>query len=316
MPDPKAVRRVNSKADSHTLGEALFGLHHEELYWVAKALMERGTDRLEEGSFLVKDLFGVSGKGTILISSPAMLRAVVRHPRNEEMRGQQTAILKESLLDRKTDLSCLMRIAPDGTLTILSIQGVMNDGFSIRAIWTAGLDLHSVLEAQRDFGPVEPVAKALFRDGYHGHVCLDSMILRDGWHLRIVEINARKPMGLVNHHIDRFLSKFGVTGRLVQFSMQVQSSLTFAALLDRLDREALFFRADRPWGLLPLSARILVVTRRTGLGGEIRECSHPGRLYTSVISGVRRRTRSSSGRRCRTSLPSHRKLRQPSGPDR
>ncbi|MFD1906532.1 hypothetical protein ACFSQ7_25010 [Paenibacillus rhizoplanae] len=53
-----------------------------------------------------------------------------------------------------------------------------------------------VLERAGYFDVMIQVANDLFKDGYFGPVCIDSMVLKDGTLVPIVEINARKIYGI------------------------------------------------------------------------------------------------------------------------
>ncbi|MFD2876798.1 hypothetical protein ACFTAO_13755 [Paenibacillus rhizoplanae] len=57
---------------------------------------------------------------------------------------------------------------------------------------------------------MEEACKDLFETGYHGEVCIDSMLLASGELVPIVEINARKSMGLINHHINQYVRQYSL----------------------------------------------------------------------------------------------------------
>ena len=160
-----------------------------------------------------------------------MLKRVARHLGKQEKKGKQTQFLLEPLLAKETDFSCQFKIDPTGKLEIVSVQVMRNAGFAFAGIATADAYFYQQLTNAGYFAQVEAIATALFQEGYHGPVCLDSMTLTDGSIVPVVEINARKSMGLVNHFVDQYLRRFDMQGSVRFFSLGLRAELPFEQLL-------------------------------------------------------------------------------------
>lgn len=283
IPGLEAVKKVNSKAYSHRISKQLLENQVGQIAHSAKEVGVLGKEFLRKSLFLIKDNCGVSGKGNLLIASDNILERIVRHLNEQEKRGKRTELLLEPLLDKCVDFSCHFKIGLKGEVTIVSVQQMQNRGASFSRIWTAGLQLRQKLERSEYFEHVETIARALHREGYFGYVCVDSMILRNGQIVPVVEINARKSMGLINHFIDRFLSQYSVCGKLVCFTLQMSLHIKFEELLDRMRKRKVLFQKRVPSGLFPLSANTLQVNRKSaGMKKSLR--FYKGRLYAAIAT--------------------------------
>ncbi len=281
-PNIKVVQKVNSKLFSHTLSKRLFEDTVGELIYSANELERKGNQFLEHSSFLIKDGFGVSGKGNVLVSSPQILKRIVKYIAKQESTGQETRFLLEPFLDKQIDFSCQFEIGSKGQVNIKSIQKMQNAGFAFSGIQTAEPDFQAKLDRLGYFAQVEAIAAALYQDSYFGPVCLDSMVLKDGKIVPVVEINARKSMGLINHYIDRFLSKFSRQGCLMFFSLGLTYPVTFSEIIDKMRQENILFLRDKPNGILPLSSQTLDLNWK--LYKDRNYKTYKGRLYVSIVS--------------------------------
>ena len=282
-PDITTIRTVNSKVFSHQLAKELFpdttgGIIH------ASSELEPFSATLTEGaSFLIKDEFGVSGKGNLLISSPQILKRIVKHLSKQERAGKTTRFLLEPFLDKDIDFSCQFEIDVTGQLHVRSVQTMENSGFAFSSIQTADQTFQDYLERQSYFEQVEAIAKRLYQVGYYGPVCLDSMRLKNGSIVPIIEINARKSMGFINHYLDRFFAQFSARGNLTFFNLGYSNAISFAHLLEKMKQENILFLKHKPTGILPLSANALTVNWQ--LRPYQEQKMYKGRLYASIVAG-------------------------------
>lgn len=282
LPPGETVRQVNSKAYSTLLGQKLgFGAHSEMVYCGAE-LSAKGRRFLENGPFLVKDLYGVSGKGNILINSVRMLERIVKHVEAAELKGNQSHFVIEAFLDKELDFSCGLVINENGQMEIVSIQKMINHQFAYGGSETADAEFCSFLERQNYFDTVAEIAGALYEAGYFGPVCLDSMLLKTGAIVPIIEINARRSMGFINYQVDCRLKQFGVKGTLMKLDLGITDSLTVEAILTNLAAKKVLFRKERESGVLPLSANTLLGNRRFQAEGGAPQVLK-GRMYFSVV---------------------------------
>jgi hypothetical protein len=282
--DIEIVKKVNSKIFSHQLAKQFFPTTVGEIVRSASDLQEIGDRLLQSSPFLIKDEFGVSGKGNLLIDSSQVLQRIVAYIAKQEREGKRTQFLLEPLLDKQTDFSCQFEIEATGETQILSIQTMQNSGFAFSSIRTAELSFQEFLDRAGYFDWVQAISSELYRVGYWGPVCLDSMVLQSGRIVPLVEINARKSMGFINYSTDQFLSQFSTQGEMMFFSLGLSIEVTFSELLQRLERAEILFRSDRPQGFLPLASNTFTINCVRHQASPISSKAYKGRLYGSVIA--------------------------------
>ncbi len=283
LPDIETVKRVNSKSYSTTLAREVSAGYNGRIVGSAQELLLAGELLLSSSAMLIKDTFGVSGKGNILVNNNHALHSICRYLEKQEAKGKTTELILEPLLAKELDFSCHLHIHRQGGCRIFSVQVMDNKGFSFSGIQTADQGLCSKLTASGYFEIVERVASALFREGYFGPVCVDSMLLTDGTVVPIVEINARKSMGLINYRLNSFLERYRVSGRLSTFSFTTDQPVMFTAFFHHLQEAGLLFEPGKTSGLLPLSANTFDINHQ--LASVLHQPGRRGRLYASVIAG-------------------------------
>lgn len=276
LPPVEVVARVNSKTWSHRLASELSLFGAGLLVKSAEALAAEGRRLLAEGALVVKDPFGVSGKGSIVVRSAAELDRLGFHLRKQVEAGKRVELLVQPLYDRAVDFSCHFEVEPE-RLRVHGVQVMDNDGFAFSALRPATADLRELLERQGYWRVIESIARALEREGYRGPVCVDSMLLRDGTLVPLLEINARKSMGLLNH---RLRARVGpeLETRLESLNLTFEQRTDFGALLEAMRRRRLLYEGAGP-GVLPLSARAVVAN----LDGLQVGSAARGRLYAALV---------------------------------
>ncbi|MGG4343179.1 hypothetical protein [Paenibacillus lautus] len=288
FPDLETVVRVNSKKYSSRLlasiGEKRYGMEANS----AAEIEAIGTTLLKRGPYLLKDLFGVSGKGNLLIDSEAMQRRIAEHLYKQEGSGLRVQFLLEPLLSKVTDFSSHWFIRENGEKEFISVQRMMNHQQNYSGSIQADKAFNGMLENAGYFAVIEKALRALAEDGYHGFVCFDSMILEDGEVVSIVEINARKSMGLINAYLDKSWEPYGHTGWLTFFSLGLPQGFTFGKLLQALRESALLLSALGDYGIVPLSSNTVMVNeiltrRRIAEGTQNKRGMPKGRLYAAVL---------------------------------
>jgi hypothetical protein len=284
LPESEVVIRVNSKLYSYGLHDRIGLKKYGKVLNSGQELMELEKEIGDNKRFfLIKDTYGVSGKGNILITSAGVLNRVAKHLIAQEEKGLATCFIAEPLLDKKMDFSCQINIDSQGTCRVLSIQTIYNNGFSYLGSMTATEKFRAILEKKGYFEIIHKVAVELYKDGYFGDVCIDSMLLKNDEIAPLIEINARKSMGLINHFIDEFLSRFSLKGFFIFFSMGYKGAIQMDELLDKFEAENLLFSPDKKAGVIPLSSNTLFINR--DLDMSIRKDKlYKGRLYLSVVS--------------------------------
>ena len=151
FPDIETVKKVNSKLYSYTITENLFGYTLGSIVESSDELRSAGSSLLDRGPFLLKDLFGVSGTGNILIESLNRLELMVRQCKKQEKTGKRTQFLIQPLLKKEVDFSCHLEVQSNGVVNFLSVQIMSNKGFSFSGIKTAEDELIRFLETSDYF---------------------------------------------------------------------------------------------------------------------------------------------------------------------
>ncbi|OPA72857.1 hypothetical protein BVG16_31825 [Paenibacillus selenitireducens] len=288
LPDIETVVRVNSKMYSNQLlariGEKCCGTEANSVAEMKAA----GNALLKQGPYLLKDPFGVSGKGNLLIDSEAMQRRIAEHLHKQEESGLRSQFLLEPLLRKETDFSSHWFIRENGEKDFISVQRMINHQQNYGGSIKADKAFIHLLENAGYFNVMEKALRLLAEDGYHGFVCIDSMILKDGGVVSIVEINARKSMGLINAYLDKCWETYGLTGWLTFLSLGLPEGFAIGRLLHALRVSGLLLTAPGGYGIVPLSSNAVMVNeiltrRRIAEGTQNKWAMPKGRLYVSVV---------------------------------
>lgn len=167
-------------------------------------------------------------------------------------------------------------IAEDGAYQLISVQRLANDEFAYQESYTPEPEFLQMLEGKGYFDLMERIAKGLYSDGYYGHVCVDSMQLRNGDLIPLIEINARKSMSLIKNQVDRFLTPQDLQGNLRYYSVTTTNAeLQFEDLLAAMEDSDLLYRPGKDAGIIPLTANTLTINRKA-------DKPYKGRLYVSM----------------------------------
>lgn len=293
QPSLETVRKVNAKTYSSRLKERLGLSNPGQIVTSADELEQEGRKLLMEGTFLVKDDFGVSGKGNLHITSLQMLERIVAYLGQQERKGKRVCLILEPFLEKEQDFSCQFVVSEAGEVEIVSVQLLANSSFSYRESLLPDAGFMEMLEDKGYFSFMKAIGSQLWADGYFGDVCVDSMTLRDGSLEEIVEINARRSMSLIKHHLDVFLTERSLLGSMTNYTLSHQGTLSYEALLDKLEQAKLLFTDSREEGVMPLSANTLYVNTGgrdapnpdNGMnGGTDTGRKGKGRLYLAMIA--------------------------------
>ncbi|MER6409283.1 peptide ligase PGM1-related protein [Streptomyces viridosporus] len=263
VPGGEQVVRVNGKAWSSLLA-ARHGLPGAgRVVRSAAELAEAVRSYVEPGHsvVLVKDSYGVAGRGTFEVTSERRLARLVAHLRRQEDRGLAVEFVVQPLYDRVADFSSHLLINPDGSWRLLGVQHLANSGYRHEM---SGPVPHALVgDLRRPAHPevMELVARSLAGEGYLGPVCVDSMVLRDGTWIPILEVNARMSMGGLNLRLDNRVREHGLRSHLWQEDVTIHDSFDVDHLLKLLREEGLLYEGGSGAGVLLLVGGALVAPR-------------------------------------------------------
>jgi len=287
------VKTVNSKIYSwqlrcditDKLGASCFS--SREVGVESEAILAQGR------KVLIKEAFGVSGHGSVLIDGKKALERICRYIENKEKTGGKAAFVVEPFLTKTVDFSCHFSINVNGEINLFGVQRMRNQGFCFNKVEPAEDSLINLLDNQGYFEVVEKIAETLFNDGYYGPVCLDSMLTTDGI-VQIVEINARKSMGLINLSFNAHLGNPTERSVLGFYNLRVPGNFTFDDLLYRLHERRILLSRTNCRGAALLNAGGLTVNIADSALPEspfdmqsadsCNSVTGVGRIYFSILS--------------------------------
>ncbi len=289
FPSMPCVKEVNSKGYSYKLRRRLGLDYGAVLVNSAEELLTLGATLLNQHKqgVVVKELYGVSGKGNLLIQSPAILERIARFLDKQERKGCLTQLLLEPFLEKERDFACAAFIGRDQSVRILTVQEMKTIGLAYGGSSKMQSDLYTYIEQSGYFRYIASACEALGRTGYFGDVCFDSMLLQDGSVIPIVEINARKSMTLFKYHLDRRLEVSGLEALFSYAPLLAPPGFSFSHLVKLLEEEKLLFAPGQPEGILPLSANTINQMDQR----EAANCNRKqrGRIYFAAAARTQER---------------------------
>ncbi|RFU41907.1 ATP-grasp domain-containing protein [Actinomadura logoneensis] len=295
-PSAAVCKAVNSKIYSRRLADAL-GVRQargwtcddvaemEEAFGAARTLLAAGR------RVVVKDAFGVSGKGIELVEAEPrldrLLRMISRNVRRAG--GDRLGVVVEEWVDKRADLNYQFTVGRGGSVHFDFVKEALTEsGVHKGHRIPARLAEHQVAEL-KDVS--HRLGEKLAADGYYGVVGVDAMVDPDGGLYPVVEINARNNMSTYQAAIqEAFLEGWGGRTALArQYPLRLTRPLPFGRLRDLLT-DLLFTHASGT-GLLvnnhatvnaaaPEDGAAAVGASSTAGPGE----SFAGRLYGVVIA--------------------------------
>ncbi len=281
FPEINIIKKVNSKIYSSEINKSLNSKYPFEIVHSSKELYEKGLEYLSNSSIIVKDPFGVAGKGSLVISNDGILHRIVSYISSQENAGRSVDFIIEPFLDKERDFSCQLFIHKSGNFDILSINETLNIGNSYRGSYTPNKMFINFIREKGYFSIIEEVAAQLYKDGYYGDVCIDSMILKNGDLVPVVEINARKSMGLIKYNVDKYVMNFNLNCDLTFFNVAFSTNISYEQIMKVMEKEALLFKQNMNKGVIPLSPNALFINRYLDRNKEMK--SYKGRLYLAIL---------------------------------
>lgn len=253
LPPVPVVKAVNSKIYSRRVAAELglpqaVGWECETVAEFAAAAGEAARSVAAGRRVGVKDAYGVSGKGIVVVDDPRRLDQLVRMVtrRAEKTGDQRIALVIEEWADKALDLNYHFTVGRDGHVRFDFVKEALTEhgvhkGHRIPARISAAHTAQLVDTADR-------LGARLAADGFHGVVGVDAITTTDGGLLPVLEINARNNMSTYQTALqERFMGP-GSVALARQYDLTLTGPVSFADLADRLGD--LLFTAERGTGLL------------------------------------------------------------------
>ncbi|SHI58668.1 hypothetical protein SAMN02745163_00432 [Clostridium cavendishii DSM 21758] len=281
--DYKIVKNVNSKVYSQNLSKILNLKYYGEIISSHEELVLLSNEAKFNNGLLIKDPYGVSGKGNMLLNSKVLINRIAKYLKAQEDKGLKTLFVVEPFLQKEIDFSCGLNISKEGKIKIISVQKMINSNFAYLGSITADKDFVDYLYRNNYFYTIEKIADKLHEDGYFGDVCIDSMILANGDIVPIIEINCRKSMGFINYYLDQYLKRYNLKGSLCFLNLGYKKDLTFEILFEALKSKGLIFYSNLTTGLIPISSNTMFINRDLDISPK-EEKIYKGRFYMCIVS--------------------------------
>lgn len=239
--DPALCARLNDKAEARRLAQAA-GLDVtagrvcgvDELVPAYHDLARR----FQRVAF--KELYGVSGRGIVLVDSPARAdvfrRALARRFAAAGAAGGGAAggggLLVEGWYEATASLNCQFLIGDGAVYPYFAGAQLLDGGMFIGSVLPAAAALPAD-EVARHMAGAGRAAEELARLGYRGVAGIDTLATRDGELFPVIEINARFNFSTYFYAARRLLgSPPAAVGRW--FELRLERALSFDGLLAAL----------------------------------------------------------------------------------
>jgi hypothetical protein len=229
VPDANTARRVNSKIYSRRLVEEL-NLHAipghccETVDEFRAALTPLPT---QDKPVIVKDAYGVSGKGLLVLDDPARADSVLRMAERRAQRNVDRSmyVVVEQFVHKRLDLNYQITISRTGKVSLDFVRQTLTSG----GVHQANVIPVDISERVHDeiAHAAEVVGAALFADGYFGVAGIDALLTVDDVLHPVLEINARLTMSTYQ---GRVLERFHPPGSIAtarHYPLRLAKPVTF-----------------------------------------------------------------------------------------
>jgi hypothetical protein len=279
VPGADVFERVNSKIYSRRLTAAA-GLrevpgHTCETVDEFLAVL----DEIGDETVVVKDAYGVSGKGLVLVDNPAKasgLRKLVTR-RAARSGDDRMHVVVERWLPKRFDLNYQFTVARDGLVTFDFVkQALTEDGVHKGHLVPADLTPGHHEELRH---AAEVVGARLYADGFSGVAGVDAILGADDVLHPVLEINARLNMSTYQGGVTERCLPPGYSCLAKHYTLRLAARCSFDAVRDALGPLLAGRGADR----------VIITCAGTLNANAADEAPFEGRLYAVLIAPDRDR---------------------------
>jgi D-alanine-D-alanine ligase-like ATP-grasp enzyme len=284
VPGPAVFERVNSKIYGRRLAEAaglrpVPGANCESRQEFADVLARYRTG-LTDRPVVVKDAYGVSGKGLIVLDHPDRADRLLRMVQRRADRGgdDRLAVVVEEWLPKRCDLNYQVTVARDGRSRFDFVkQAITENGVHKGHLMPAELSSAQLAEIEH---AASLVAGRLHADGFHGVVGVDAIVGADETIYPVLEINARLNMSSYQGALTERFQPAGHVALARHYPVRLTAPISFAGV-----RRVLGRLAD------PDPERRLLITCFATVNANAGSGTGPfdGRLYALLVARDRER---------------------------
>lgn len=285
VPDAATFERVNSKIYGRRLAaeakvRCVPGACCESVAEFA-ATMRDYRRRLGSGELrvVVKDAYGVSGKGLVVLDGPAKVDQLERMVlRRAERRGdQRLEVVVEEWLPKRWDLNYQVTISRDGQVSLDFVkQAITENGVHKGHLMPPELTSYQYYEIET---AAHRVGQRLYADGYYGVAGVDAIVDTRGTVFPVLEINARLNMSTYQGGVTERFQRAGQVAMARHYPLRLDGPCTFDDLR-RILGPALDLGEDE---------RFVVTCFGTVNANAHRPAPFEGRLYAMLIAADKQR---------------------------
>jgi Pre ATP-grasp domain/Carbamoyl-phosphate synthase L chain, ATP binding domain len=293
VPDAATFERVNSKIYGRRLVDSA-GLRPvpgeccESVAELADALRRREGALAAGRQVVVKDAYGVSGKGMMLLDSTARARRLLSMAERRAARSGdgRLEVVVEDWLPKRFDLNYQVTVDRDGRVAL---------DFVKQALTERGVHKGHVMPPDLDDGQLAEihtaamtVGRALYQDGFTGIAGVDAILGEDGLIYPVLEINARLNMSTYQGSVtERFLPP-GHAALARHYALTLDAPCGFEQVRAALGALAdLSPSSDRDTAEAQAGGRVVITcfgTLNARAAATADGSTFEGRLYTLLIA--------------------------------
>ncbi|SDT80725.1 hypothetical protein SAMN04489716_9330 [Actinoplanes derwentensis] len=286
-PPYDTVVRVNSKSWSNEIvrrnGWAGAGEVAHDTTELRRLVTAHGS-----ADVVVKDPYGVAGRGSLVVTSPRVLDSIVRHLDAQVAAGAYVEVIVQARYRRRLDFSTHWEINPDGSAEPGAVVQTDNRDFTYAGSRPATDELLRTLDETDHPEIAATVAGELSKDGYHGPVCIDGMVIEEGTVVPVLEVNARTSMGMIGLALQARAASCGLQAVLRHLPVRVGTARAFERLAGELERDNLAFDGKSPGALLVTAGTLVPPRGRLCLALFTERPSDEVVLLTAVATAAGR----------------------------
>nr|WP_042193691.1 ATP-grasp domain-containing protein [Kibdelosporangium sp. MJ126-NF4]CEL20851.1 hypothetical protein [Kibdelosporangium sp. MJ126-NF4]CTQ98344.1 hypothetical protein [Kibdelosporangium sp. MJ126-NF4] len=239
------------------------------------ALMaEIGPGCAAQAPVVVKDAYGVSGKGLVLVDDPRKAERLVRQVtrRAERSGDDRLHVVVETWLPNRADLNYQVTVGTDGSVRLDFVKEARTSrGVHLGHISPADLDAGQLGQIEK---AAETVGRALHADGFFGVAGVDALVTTDGTVYPVLEVNARFNMSTYQGGVLETLGGGTAASLASRHVLRLRAPLEFADVQGALG------------SLLtphPTRGRLMITCFGTVNAMAGAETPFEGRLYTIAL---------------------------------
>jgi hypothetical protein len=230
--------------------------------------------QLGEGSLVLKEAMGVSGRGISVIETPARMEKLLQFLKRSSGAKPRVDFVLEKWIDKERDVNYQISISPNGQVKLINIkEAITYGGVHAGHRWPIALteEQHESYErAAREVG------RQLHADGFYGIAGIDSVIDKAGVVYPVLEINARMNMSTFELRLDDLCDE-RLTKALKYYSFQASRYIDFDSLLLHIGDDLFQVGSDRGIGIFCFA------TVNCNLSPSIGGDAAKGRLYAFLV---------------------------------